>query len=97
MASLIDRASQYATKDELNIFKLPVTQIGAERSRYVTVFPKNNVEETNVDSVITFEISGVPDYLDLHKNFLKVRFQVRRLNGDPLVANENVAPSSFSK
>ena len=95
MASIIDRASQYATKDELNLFKLPVTQIAAERSRYVTIFPKNNVDETNVNSLITFEISGVPDYLDLHKNFLKIQFQVRRLNGNVLEADENVAPINY--
>ena len=94
-SSLIDRNSQVVSKEELNLFKLPATQLAAERSRYLTIYPKNSVSETNINSPIVFEISGVPDYLDLNKNFLKVKFQVRKVGGAALEANEDVAPVNY--
>jgi hypothetical protein len=95
MAHAIDKSSQPVGKGELELFKVPATQVATDRSRFLTFFPKNAVAETNVDSSIIFEISGVPDYLDLNKNLLKVRFQVRKANGEPMDANVEVAPINY--
>jgi hypothetical protein len=95
MAHAIDKGSQPVGKGELELFKTPATQVATERSRFLTFFPKNAVSETNVDSSIIFEISGIPDYLDLNKNLLKVRFQFRKANGDALDANVEVAPINY--
>jgi hypothetical protein len=95
MAKVIDRGSQIVGKDELNIFKLPATQIATERSMFLSVYPKNGIAETNISSPITFEISGVPDYLDLKKNFLKIKFQIRKDDGAVITNTDNVAPINY--
>ena len=83
------------SKGELELFKTPATQVATERSRFLTFFPKNAVDATNINSPITFEISGVPDYLDLHKNLLKLKFRVLLANGDAIPAGAVVAPINY--
>ena len=95
MAHFIDKGSQVVGKDELSLFKLPVTQIAAERSRFLSVYPKNTVNETNISSPIVFEISGVPDYLDLNKNYLKIKFQIKKTTDGDLEDTDNVAPINY--
>jgi hypothetical protein len=94
MARMFDR-NGVVGKEELNLFKLPATQVATERSRYLSIYPKNGVSETMINSPITFEISGVPDYLDLHKNYLKIRFQIRKSDGTAMDNNVEVAPINY--
>ena len=95
MANVIDKGSTFVGKDELNVFSLPATQIAAERSRFMTIYPKNAVPEIDTSSPITFEISGLPDFLDLSKNFLKVKFQIKKEDGEDIGNDDNVAAINY--
>jgi hypothetical protein len=95
MAKVIARESGFVKKEELHLFGLPPTQVAAERSRWLTVYPKNTVPENDISTPITFELSGIPDYLDLHKNLLKTKFQIKNNDGTALAADVNVAPINY--
>jgi hypothetical protein len=87
------------------LFALPPTQAAVKLSRYITIYPKNAVPQTDVSVPIIFEVSGIPEYLDLRKNILKCIFSIRTANdtaitapnpdADPPVAGSDVATINY--
>ena len=62
------------------MFASPETRTAAERYSWLVVHPRDTVPETDIDTPITFEISGRPTFLDPRNNLLKIKFKVTKDN-----------------
>ena len=72
-----------ASRSELALFEVPMTEVGVRNSQYLEIPTKNTL--TN-DGPFTFQITPNPQMLQLSKNYLLMSFQILDSNGDPIKA-----------
>lgn len=76
---------------ELEIFSLPVYQVGVESVTYEECRPTSQITAYNP---IEFQLAGTNslDYIDLKGSKLHVKLRVKQANGDNIDADSKVAP-----
>ena len=74
-------------KSELDLFRIPATQVGLEKGHWIDHHPVSSVSD---GGPITFLSPGTEDYVDLSKTILVVRAKVTKANGADLDADERV-------
>lgn len=87
--SFIHNSSPECTKDQLDLFDLPGTQLSVEDCEYITVKPLASLEN---DSPIEFAVPPSEHYTDLSRTFLHVVASIVTDSGMGIVATDDVGP-----
>ena len=83
---LINNSSQPASRSELALFDVPVTEVGIQKSQYIEIGPANTL--TNNGPYI-FRIAQNPQLLQMSKNYLLLEFRI--LNAHNVPISEKIA------
>jgi len=78
-----------ASRSELALFEVPMTEVGVKSAQYLEITPKNSL--TN-DGPYTFQITPNPQMLQLSKNYLVLEFQILDSNGNPIKETSGTPP-----
>ncbi|KAF4522353.1 hypothetical protein B566_EDAN011073 [Ephemera danica] len=87
--SFIHNSSPECSKEQLDLFDLPATQLSVEDCEYVTVKPLASLDN---DSPIEFAVPPSEHYTDVSRTFLHLTVSIEEDNGDTILATDDFAP-----